>query len=78
MSNSAELERSAIKLLVRIWGMDERDAGELLRASGMDVELACDAWLEAGERLAQDRAVGEPIPKADRLALALNYASRLR
>lgn len=44
--DSTSRERADIALLQQVWGMDERDARELLRAAGMDVELLADAWLE--------------------------------
>jgi hypothetical protein len=78
VSDSDKIEREGSAILVRIWGMDERDARELLRAAGMDVELACDAWLDAAEHLAKARVAGSAIPRTDRLALAMEYARQRR
>jgi hypothetical protein len=58
--------------------MDEQDARELLLAAGMNVELAPDAWLEAGEQLVKNRPAGNAIPRADRLAIATKYARERR
>jgi len=39
----------------------------------MDLDLATDAWIDAGGQLADDRAIGEEIPRTTRLAVALEY-----
>jgi hypothetical protein len=44
----------------------------------MNVELAIDAWLEAGEQLVENRAPGNAIPPAERLAIAMRYARARR
>lgn len=69
--DAAALKRDHIALLVRTWGTDEREARELLRVARGDVDLASDAWLDAGEQLYQGRVAGEAIPRDARLAIAL-------
>ena len=64
--------------LFAFWRLEEGDARKLLSAAGMSFELACDAWMEAGERLIKGRAASYAIPRAERLALATKYARERR
>jgi hypothetical protein len=64
-----------VALLQRIRGMDEEDARDLLRAAGMNVELAVDAWLEADEQLVKNRVAGNAVSRGERLAIARPLAS---
>jgi hypothetical protein len=74
---SARLERQGVDMLVRVFGMVESDARELLRSAGGNVDSAIDAWLEAGEQLVQRGQPGDPISRTERLGLAQRWA-RLR
>jgi hypothetical protein len=67
-------ERADVALLHQTWGMDEDVARELLRGASMNVELAVEAWIEAGEEIAQGRVAGAAIPAAERLAVAVKHA----
>lgn len=74
----AAAERADVALLQQIWGMDEPDARELLRAAGMDVELAVDAWRVAGEKLTKTPSPSDELPGVGRLAIAVRYAGDRR
>lgn len=71
---SDDRERADVALLQQTWGMDEDVARELLRGAGMNVEWAVEAWVEAGEEIAQGRVAGAAIPAAERLAVAVKHA----
>ena len=73
----AAADRADVALLQRIWGIDEPDARELLHASGMNIELAVDAWLEAGEQVVKARG-SHGFSQAERKAIALRWAREHR
>jgi hypothetical protein len=62
MSDSDPNRHGAVALVVRIFGMDEELARVLLRSAGGSVDLAIDAWLEAGEQMARRARPGDSDP----------------
>jgi len=67
-------DRDRVALFARMWGITGADARELLLAVEMSLDRATDAWIHAAGQLAKDRAMGEELPRATQLAIALRYA----
>lgn len=69
----SDLEREGVGFLFRAWGLEAENARRLLRTAGFDLQVASDAWIDAGAEL----AVHE-VPRETRLAIALRFAQERR